>query len=651
MAFGNLALGAGPARPETAVLQGNGLLAALLLAGERVPLAVDLWFPSPGWERFAALSQRRGRNSRHTATDDGRQSWAGELSVYGGQLDVVAGIEPLDGAVRLLFTVTSRRDIDLEGVFLAIKLPTAFFADGHCQLTTMAGQLEVGLPGEAPAAAYLGQALAHRLSVAPAGGRLTIEMELPGAMDVLVQDNRRWGDRDYCVFFPLRRGGLAAGERLSAALRLRLTGQPASTPATIALGPPRSAPPFAGFGGNYCFQFDNPATAYTLATLRPTWLRTELDLALWEPENDDDSPATTNWPSLEAADAPGSALRRRFELYQQLQATGQPLWASVWTAPEWLCDEPGRGFYANRRLIDESRWPELVECIGTYLEYAKRQYGFEPALFSFNEPDLGIRLLLEAEQSARLAILLDEDFRRRGLATRQVVGDVASPGMIDYAIAMAAAAPRQIFGAVSFHTWGGASPDTYKGWRTLADRLGLPLLAGEVGVDGEAYLTPWVFSTHDYALREAEMYVDLLEHAQVEATLHWEYTPDYQLVTMVDGACQPAPTRFGQMWQLATLTPVPSQRLELRLEPANSIRALALRSPHDQRRLAIHLLNLDAAHSVTIEGLPAGLRQLLPVTTTADAARQLGQPLRVRRGALSLTLPARSLTTLVDRLP
>lgn len=41
----------------------------------------------------------------------------------------------------------------------------------------------------------------------------------------------------------------------------------------------------------------------------------------------------------------------------------------------------------------------------------------------------------------------------------------------------------QYIGAVAFHSWGGASPKDYRAWSDLADRLKLPLLDTELGVD------------------------------------------------------------------------------------------------------------------------------------------------------------------------
>ena len=58
---------------------------------------------------------------------------------------------------------------------------------------------------------------------------------------------------------------------------------------------------------------------------------------------------------------------------------------------------PGRVRQSKRR-IHPDRWDELLECLGSYLAYAKREYGVEPDLFSFNEANIGVDVLLTAEE-------------------------------------------------------------------------------------------------------------------------------------------------------------------------------------------------------------------------------------------------------------
>ena len=80
---------------------------------------------------------------------------------------------------------------------------------------------------------------------------------------------------------------------------------------------------------------------------------------------------------------------------------------------------------------------------------------------------------------------LGAHLKKLGLKTKMVLGDTGSArGTYTYCLP-AANDPEavQYIGAVAFHSWGGASPKDYRAWSDLADRLKLPLLDTELGVD------------------------------------------------------------------------------------------------------------------------------------------------------------------------
>lgn len=215
----------------------------------------------------------------------------------------------------------------------------------------------------------------------------------------------------------------------------------------------------------FCFNTDSPVAAYTLENLRPAWARVEMNSRQWEPENDDPSPAATNWAALRARDVEGSKLHRDFLLARRIQDKGIPYVISVW------------------------RLPELLEHIGSYLLHARQQYGVEPDPFSFNEANIGANVLLSPEEHREAIKSIGAHLRKLGLKTRRLLGDATGPRDTHLRALPAAGDPEALesAGAVAFHSWGGATPAEYAAWGDLAEWLQLPLLVAEVGVAAFAW--------------------------------------------------------------------------------------------------------------------------------------------------------------------
>ncbi len=157
----------------------------------------------------------------------------------------------------------------------------------------------------------------------------------------------------------------------------------------------------------------------------------------------------------------------------------------------------------------------MVEAIGSYLSYAKEHYGAEPDLFSFNESNIGIDVLLSPEEHRDAIRRIGAHLEKLGLKTKMLLGDVSGPrDTHEYALAAAndPDAMRYV-GAVGMHSWGGASPEQYKAWGDLAEWLNLPLLVTELGVDAGAYRGK-MYDSFQYGLREIEMYQQLLLYAR-----------------------------------------------------------------------------------------------------------------------------------------
>ncbi|MDI6774644.1 MAG: hypothetical protein QME60_04515 [Verrucomicrobiota bacterium] len=315
---------------------------------------------------------------------------------------------------------------------------------------------------------------------------------------------------------------------------LSLHSQPPSGATILTLHAVQKRYDFDGFGWNYCLGVDSPVTAYTLKNLRGVWARSEMLLRDWEPENDNASASEVKWDAFKSKDQPGSKLRRRFQLDQQLRKHGLRLAVSVWQLPNWLYADPDRPTSEHGRRLAPDKWPDLLECVASCLLHEKREYGVEPDLFSFNEPDIGVYVRFSAEEQRDLVRRAGALFQKLGLKTRLLLGDTHSPRDTHVYAQTAADDPQaaRFVGALAFHSWGGAGKEQYKAWADLAAKLRTPLLVTETGVDPEARKTG-VFDSFSYGLREARMVQELLLCARTSETESFAELP---VVTVKKGS-------------------------------------------------------------------------------------------------------------------
>jgi hypothetical protein len=326
----------------------------------------------------------------------------------------------------------------------------------------------------------------------------------------------------------------------------------------------------------------------------------------------------------------------------EFQKRGIPYVISIWWLPERFYTDPfEKPRMAAFRLIDGEKWDELLDLIGSYLLYAKREYGAEPDLFSFNESNIGIYVGLTPETHTKVIKRIGTYFQKQGLKTKMLLGDATGPRDTHKFVLEAAADPdaMQFVGAVGFHSWEGGTPAHYAAWGDVAEWLNLPLLVTELGVDSQAYYThSW--DSYQYGLREARMTLELLQHARPRGTQFWQFTNDYALARLSpEGSVLPT-GRFWLIKHFTDLTPQHSEALTINSDQPSVLTA-AFRAGS---RYAVHMLNLGASRPVSFEGLPAADWQLTETTETAVFARKPAG--RTPEGKLSLTLPSRSLVTL-----
>jgi O-glycosyl hydrolase len=260
------------------------------------------------------------------------------------------------------------------------------------------------------------------------------------------------------------------GDARELGLTLRLSGAPAPAAASLSVDPAAALCPFDGFGGNYRIEEDTAVADYTLRTLRVSWARFEFKAIAWDRDR--------------LAAEPGPQLKRDFGLMQRVQRMGVPWILSVWFLPERLyTDSNQKPFGTFARQIAPERWPDFLDLLGSYLVYLKGHYGAEPDLFSFNESDLGVNVGFTAATHRDEIRRVGAHLASLGLKTKMLLGDTANPRDSHRFVLAAAADPAAMryVGAVSFHSWGGATPEQYGAWGDVAQWLRLPLLVAEAG--------------------------------------------------------------------------------------------------------------------------------------------------------------------------
>ena len=639
--LGLLALAPALGAQETVVTSRKGQISALRYGSEYMEFSAGVRLPRRGWQGQAGLGDvPRPR----TVSADGRTTWRGRIPVTpetGCMIEQTLEVTPRGG--RLTITLTAEQDLDVEGAFFFVNVPIETFAGGTCELENagqQAGRAE--LPVELPEGRHFLSGDATGIRMTSADGGLRWSMDWDRTLYITVQDTREWNGTTYNPYVTIAPGPMEAGQTASITIDFRAEGTEDVSPARLSLDAGRERYPLDGFGGNYCFSIDSPVTQYTLDNLNVRWARTEFQPNEWDWQRGD------GWQVFTAQDTPGSALRGRMELAQQLHARGIPYVMSVWNLPERLYAEPGKGRAAHGRHVPKENWPEVAESIGAYLLYGKEAYGVEPDLFSFNEPAYGVRVKLTPEEHRDVNRLLGAHFESLGLKTRMLLADLANPRQALAYVQPTVDDPEawRHVGALAYHSWGGASPERYTEWADLAERLGLPLLITELGVDANWREVP--LQTFHYALREVRLCQELLLHARMQGTMQWEFTSDYSTVALgrdAEGKTVVTPLkRFWFLKHFTDLTPTPGVVLATASDHANVL-ITAVRS-REGETYAAHVANFGAGRQATIAGIPPG--RYLAVRTSETESYEEIAPIEVAAGDLTLALAPNSLLTLVS---
>src|SRR5687768_12512917 len=162
----------------------------------------------------------------------------------------------------------------------------------------------------------------------------------------------------------------------------------------------KTAQTIESIGGNYAKApfYDNANDAigqYTLDNLKPGVVRVPMLLSQWEAVNDNADPSSQNAAAFAAADI--GEVHDIFLMMQDYESRGLTISAAIFNAPNWMVSNPGA---SNKRIVAKENWPELVESIKSFLDYARTNYGVTIDNLSVNEANGGFNLLFTAQEMA-----------------------------------------------------------------------------------------------------------------------------------------------------------------------------------------------------------------------------------------------------------
>jgi hypothetical protein len=608
---------------ERAAYDSNGRIIALLSAAGDLDAVSSVVAVLHGGKRMP-LQVRRGSDRRGIMRKGRDLAWSGAFELPdGGKGNVDLSAQEDASGVTYSSRVTAETLLEVDAIQFVLDLPRTMFVNGH--LKPEIGQA-VTLTPEKPANPVFYRGDSPALRFENPDGKIALDIAFGGPHSATVVD--RWDEkgRSFQVRATLQAGALAAGASASLDTSLRLTNNTVAAPVRLRVDTSAPRYHFDGFGGNYCWNNQSPVSAYTLRNLKLAWARTEMKIVQWDKQRDN----------------PGPEIRADFETMRQFQKLGVPYVISIWWLPERFYTDPyEKPRMAHFRLINPEKWDELLELLGSYLTYARREYGAEPDLFSFNEANLGVYVGLTPETHTAAIKRIGAYFQKLGLKTRMLLGDATGPRDTHTFVLEAAADPEamQFVGAVGFHSWGGGTAEQYTAWGDVGEWLHLPLLVTELGVDAAAYYTRSWDSYH-YGLREARMTQELLTYARPQGTQFWQFTNDYALARVdAEGKVQPT-ARFWLMKHFTDLTPHQSDALRVSSDQGTVLFTAFRKSGAH----TLHILNLGGIREVTVEGLPDANWQV--IQTTEAIPYESKPAIHSSAGSARVTLPSRSLVTL-----
>ncbi|MCB0686447.1 MAG: hypothetical protein KDC53_07980 [Saprospiraceae bacterium] len=581
----------------------------------------------------AAYSYERQQNIQYTPVRI--DSFFFEQSVE----DLGAG----NAEIRIRFQ--SEKDTSMIGAFFILDLPSEAYTNGQLKLLDPEYQ-SLSFPLPHPADEILSgrsQGISIRSDVR------NLNIRVSRATEILVRSD---SSNDFIqIYFALMTGKMLKGASTYQTIQIDGEAVPDRAAATLTLDPTNLGRHFKGFGGNFRLQnptTDPPVIDYCLDNLQVRWGRVEMPWRFWQEFEEQDPIKVTKEKGLHPR------VEMAMRMAQRLDSLQIPVILSDWSAPDWAIEgkmsfgpQPG-GLRGNP--LDRSKMDKIYQSIGDYIQYAKDYYGFEFAMFSFNESDLGINVRQSPQEHAAFIKGLGAHLKTRGLKTKLLLGDTADANGWPFATtAMNDETTHPFLGAVSFHSWRGYTDENLQAWYQIAETLNLPLLVGEGSMDAGAWRYPDIFSESAYAMEEINLYLRLLRICQPESILQWQLTADYSPLKGggVFGNHEIPLQPTQRFWNFKQLANVPQS---LQFMPVKTdcprFECSGLADP-DRNIYVVHLVNNGASRTVKVKGLPPEISWIKIWVTNAHTSNAQRRMIRIRDGLGEFTAESNSFITLI----
>ncbi len=403
---------------------------------------------------------------------------------------------------------------------------------------------------------------------------------------------------------------------------------------------------FIGFGGNYCSGMFNDDVLgsigkYTLETLRPEYVRVPILLDWWEPVNDNTDPTTINSDGFKLSP-------RVSDIFNMIQSMKNDygvttFTASVWNVAPWMVNaEEG----TTGGIIPEENYDEVIESIIAWLLYVKDNCGVEINYFSFNEPDIGVNVLMGADSMKSFVSEAGPLFKKAGLNTKFLIGDVSLPTpTVDYAKKMMSdESIAEYLGPISFHTWNSStiSDNMLSTIRDYSLETGKPLFASEFGYNPGLWKTPEEFLTWQNAWFLANLYYRTIKFSGAGLLEYWELQNDYPLMSI---ELEPYPAWFITRQMMDTIKP---GSIFVDCQSSDESLLGTFSALHEDGNFVIHLLNkTEKPIMAIISGAPGG--EWNQMVSVDQHYQEMKNDVVENNGTHSLELPPKSVVTLSSK--
>jgi O-glycosyl hydrolase len=365
--------------------------------------------------------------------------------------------------------------------------------------------------------------------------------------------------------------------------------------------------------------------------------------SMWQPEENSDPVGTARSGKL------NQHVHESMLMAGELAKRGIPIIISDWAPPEWAVIKDPR----NRRglRLNPEKNDKIYKSLADYLFYLKQNYGAEPALFSFNESDIGINVLQTATEHAEFIKGFGAYLASRNISTRLLLGDNSDATTFDFILpALNDPETHKYIGAVSFHSWRGCDDATLRKWAEAAKQLNVPLIVAEGSTDAAAYTYPEIFFEQTFALYELNLYIRICALCQPLSILQWQLTSDYSVMTgsgIYRTRGELRPTR--RFWNLRQLASTPEEAFSLPCSSGKEEVNCAAFGNIARGEYAVHIINNGAERFADIKGLPGSVNELYVYVTDNSRGMVNTGTVTVSDGSFHVSLPPAAMITLFSR--